>query len=131
MRPGPSLQGLGLYMLPLSTYCNQLRTLPKGSSEPDELHRERINAILLMSDSLSRNMACAISAMEGPLTPVLMQAKKIDEIHAEAHAELGMVPTTNLPLFQALPALPAAVVGPSTRDIELFPAFRGGGGVLI
>ena len=37
-----------------------------------------------------------------------------------------MVPTTNLPLFQALPALPSAVIGPGVSDVELFPAFRGG-----
>jgi len=39
-----------------------------------------------------------------------LQAKKITEIHAEAHAELGMMPTPTLPLFQALPALPASVI---------------------
>ena len=56
-----------------------------------------------------------------------VQAKKIDEIHAEAHAELGMVPTPTLPLFQALPALPASILGPREKDFELFPAFRGEG----
>ncbi|KAK9820254.1 hypothetical protein WJX72_008106 [[Myrmecia] bisecta] len=49
-----------------------------------------------------------------------LQAKKLDEIHAEAHAELGMVPVTLMPTLQ-LPALPRL----QQEDVELFPAFRG------
>ena len=51
-----------------------------------------------------------------------LQAKKLDEIHAEAHAELGMVPATLLPTLETLQPLPR-----SQRDeVELFPALRGG-----
>lgn len=61
-----------------------------------------------------------------------MQAKKLDDIRAEAHAELGMVAPVSglesLPGLGPLPALPA--LAGRDDDIDLFPAFRGDGGWL-
>ena len=56
-----------------------------------------------------------------------LQAKKITEIHAEAHAELGMVPTSMMANLQALPALQQALPGLRNDEIELFPAFKHSG----
>ena len=69
-----------------------------------------------------RGMAHAqVPSCVRPLAETL-QAKKLDEIHAEAHAELGMVPATLLPTLETLQPLPR-----SQRDeVELFPALRGG-----
>ena len=58
--------------------------------------------------------------------PLNVQAKKIEEIHAEAHAELGMVPSLMQPLLSRFP-LPAAAIGLKEEEVDLFPAFRGGG----
>ena len=41
-----------------------------------------------------------------------------------------MVPTAQMPMLAALPALPQAVVGPR-QEVDLFPAFRGGGAVPL
>ncbi len=55
------------------------------------------------------------------------QAKKISEIHAAAQAELGMVVPGLLPSLAALPALPRGLAPGQAADVELFPAFKGGG----
>lgn len=58
------------------------------------------------------------------------QAKTLTEIHAEAHAELGMVPTTMmapLPGLQGLPALQQPLAGLRHEEVELFPAFKHSG----
>lgn len=51
-----------------------------------------------------------------------LQAKTIEEIHAEAHAELGMVPATVIPALESLAALPRQMAA----EVELFPSFKGG-----
>ena len=51
-----------------------------------------------------------------------MQAKTIEEIHAEAHAELGMMPATIIPALESLAALPRQ----TAAEVELFPSFKGG-----
>lgn len=50
------------------------------------------------------------------------QAKTIEEIHAEAHAELGMMPATLIPALESLSALPRQ----AADEVELFPSFKGG-----
>ena len=57
-----------------------------------------------------------------------LQAKKITEIHAEAHAELGMVPATMMASLQTLPAMQTILPGLRNEEIELFPAFKHSGG---
>jgi translation initiation factor 4G len=52
----------------------------------------------------------------------VLQAKKLEEIHAEAHAELGMMPTTLIPALESLAPLPKTV----HDEVELFPGFKGG-----
>lgn len=56
-----------------------------------------------------------------------MQAKKLDEIHAEAHAELGMMPALAMASLPPLPGL--AQLGPArpaaAEEVDLFPAFKG------
>lgn len=52
------------------------------------------------------------------------QAKTIEEIHAEAHAELGMMPATLIPALESLSALPRQ----AADEVELFPSFKGGKG---
>ena len=61
----------------------------------------------------------------------MAQAKKISEIHAAAQAELGMVVPGLLPALAALPALPGVIAPGQAKDVELFPAFKGGGAVNI
>ena len=56
------------------------------------------------------------------LCPVSQQAKTIEEIHAEAHAELGMMPATLIPALESLSALPRQ----AADEVELFPSFKGG-----
>ena len=83
------------------------------------------------AESNARRPCCTTyEAQNGPCPGTLLcptsskplQAKKLDEIHAEAHAELGMVPATLLPTLETLQPLPR-----SQRDeVELFPALRGG-----
>lgn len=51
-----------------------------------------------------------------------LQAKTIEEIHAEAHAELGMMPATVIPALESLAALPRQ----TAAEVELFPSFKGG-----
>ncbi|DBA68932.1 hypothetical protein WJX79_006578 [Trebouxia sp. C0005] len=51
-----------------------------------------------------------------------LQAKTIEEIHAEAHAELGMMPATLIPALESLSALPRQ----AADEVELFPSFKGG-----
>lgn len=58
---------------------------------------------------------------------ICLQAKKITEIHAEAHAELGMVPASMMASLQALPAMQSALPGLQQEEIELFPAFKHSG----
>ncbi|BDA41688.1 Eukaryotic translation initiation factor isoform 4G-1 [Coccomyxa sp. Obi] len=53
------------------------------------------------------------------------EAKKISEIHAAAHAELGMIPAAVLPGLAPLPAHSRAAVPGLADDVELFPAFKG------
>jgi len=55
------------------------------------------------------------------------QAKKISEIHAAAQAELGMVVPGLLPAMASLPALPRGLAPGQAQDVDLFPAFKGGG----
>lgn len=50
------------------------------------------------------------------------QAKTIEEIHAEAHAELGMMPATLIPALESLSALPRQ----AADEVELFPSFKQG-----
>ena len=61
-------------------------------------------------------------------SPNCSQAKKLDEIHAEAHAELGMMPALAMASLPPLPGLaqlgPARPV-PKEQEVELFPAFKG------
>jgi translation initiation factor 4G len=54
------------------------------------------------------------------------EAKKIAEIHAAAHAELGMMPPKLAPGLLPLPGLPrgAAPGAPAADDAALFPAFK-------
>lgn len=54
------------------------------------------------------------------------EAKKISEIHAAAHAELGMMPTV-MPGLAPLPALSRGAAPGMASDMELFPAFKGDG----
>ena len=51
----------------------------------------------------------------------VIQAKTIEEIRAEAHAELGMMPATLIPALESLSALPR-----QADEVELFPSFKGG-----
>lgn len=53
---------------------------------------------------------------------LVLQAKTIEEIHAEAHAELGMMPATIIPALESLAALPRQ----TATEVELFPSFKGG-----
>ncbi|EIE25379.1 hypothetical protein COCSUDRAFT_46693 [Coccomyxa subellipsoidea C-169] len=53
------------------------------------------------------------------------EAKKISEIHAAAHAELGMIPSAVLPGLAPLPAHSRGAVPGLADDVELFPAFKG------
>lgn len=58
----------------------------------------------------------------------MLQAKKLDEIHAEAHAELGMMPALAMASLPPLPGL--AQLGPArpaaaAEEVDLFPAFKG------
>lgn len=55
------------------------------------------------------------------------EAKKISEIHAAAHAELGMIPSAVLPGLAPLPAHSRGAVPGLADDVELFPAFKGDG----
>lgn len=54
------------------------------------------------------------------------EAKKISEIHAAAHAELGMLPAKMAPGFVPLPGLSRNAVAnlPGTEEAALFPAFK-------
>ena len=52
------------------------------------------------------------------------EAKKISEIHAAAHAELGMIPAAMMPGLAPLPAQVRAGVPGLGEDVELFPAFK-------
>ena len=52
------------------------------------------------------------------------EAKKISEIHAAAHAELGMMPTAMMPGLAPLPVQARAGVPGMGQDVELFPAFK-------
>ena len=52
------------------------------------------------------------------------EAKKISEIHAAAHAELGMTPVTMMPGLAPLPVQARAGVPGMGQDVELFPAFK-------
>lgn len=56
-----------------------------------------------------------------------MQAKTIEEIHAEAHAELGMMPATLIPALESLSALPRQ----AADEVELFPSFKGGRQIML
>ncbi len=51
-------------------------------------------------------------------------AKKLDEVHAEAEAELGMVSSR---VLADLPALPVQARGAAAEDFSLLPPLRGGG----
>lgn len=53
-----------------------------------------------------------------------LEAKKLTDIRAEAHAELGIVPATMMASLQTLPALQAGLPGLGTEEVELFPAFK-------
>lgn len=57
------------------------------------------------------------------------QAKKISEVHAAAHAELGMVPAM-MPGLAPLPTQVRAGVPGMGEDVELFPAFKTDGMLL-
>lgn len=60
------------------------------------------------------------------------EAKKISEIHAAAHAELGMIPAAMMPGLAPLPAqVRAGVPGLGGDDVELFPAFKTDGALLL
>lgn len=60
------------------------------------------------------------------------EAKKISEIHAAAHAELGMMPAAMMPGLAPLPAqVRAGVPGLGGNDVELFPAFKTDGALLL
>ncbi len=52
------------------------------------------------------------------------EAKKISEIHAAAHAELGMIPAAMMPGLAPLPVQARAGVPGMGQDVELFPAFK-------
>lgn len=52
------------------------------------------------------------------------EAKKISEIHAAAHAELGMMPAAMMPGLAPLPVQARAGVPGLGQDVELFPAFK-------
>ncbi len=54
------------------------------------------------------------------------EAKKISEIHAAAHAELGIMPAKLAPGFVPLPGLArgAAPGLPGAEEAALFPAFK-------
>lgn len=52
------------------------------------------------------------------------EAKKISEIHAAAHAELGMIPSGIMPGLAPLPAHSRGAVPGLADDVELFPAFK-------
>ncbi len=56
-----------------------------------------------------------------------VQAKTIEEIHAEAHAELGMMPATLIPALESLSALPRQ----AADEVELFPSFKGGRQIML
>ena len=49
-----------------------------------------------------------------------VQAKKLDEIHAEAHAELGMLPVIDIAQLQKLPGLQQLVAKPAVEE-EVHP----------
>ena len=51
------------------------------------------------------------------------EAKKISEIHAAAHAELGMIPAM-MPGLAPLPAQARGGLPGLKEDVELFPAFK-------
>ena len=51
------------------------------------------------------------------------EAKKISEIHAAAHAELGMIPSM-MPGLAPLPAQARGGLPGLKEDVELFPAFK-------
>jgi translation initiation factor 4G len=59
------------------------------------------------------------------------EAKKISEIHAAAHAELGMIPAAVMPGLGPLPALSRGAAPGLTSDAELFPAFKGDGACTL
>ena len=59
------------------------------------------------------------------------EAKKISEIHAAAHAELGMMPAAMMPGLAPLPVQARAGVPGMGQDVELFPAFKTDGGPHI
>lgn len=59
------------------------------------------------------------------------EAKKISEIHAAAHAELGMIPTAVMPGLAPLPSHSRGAVPGLADDVELFPAFKGDGAQRI
>ena len=111
----------------MSSYLSDILVVAMFRPRPRPTSKQVFLGLYVSSKSYSQNIQYRQHAIGRVSICSGMQAKKIDEIHAEAHAELGMVPTATLPLFQALPALPASVVGPREEDIELFPAFRGGG----
>ncbi len=50
------------------------------------------------------------------------QAKKLDEIHAEAHAELGMVPVINIAQLPKLPGLQQLVAKPAVEEEVQYPS---------
>lgn len=52
------------------------------------------------------------------------EAKKISEIHAAAHAELGMMPAAMMPGLAPLPAQARGGVPGMGEEVELFPAFK-------
>ena len=56
-----------------------------------------------------------------------VQAKKISEVRAEAHAELGMVPPPSMSMPVALPTLQAQLANQALPELDLFPAFKGSG----
>ena len=60
----------------------------------------------------------------------MLQAKKLTEVRAEAHAELGMVPPPAMATLPAMPLLQMALAGQPVPELELFPAFKGSGVLL-
>ena len=49
-------------------------------------------------------------------TLLSVQAKKLDEIHAEAHAELGMLPVIDIAQLPKLPGLQQLVAKPAVEE---------------
>jgi len=93
-------------------YCATLARIAASPTLPSRIR-------FMLRDALDLRAAAWVPRREG------LQAKKLADVHADAAAELGLLPPTLLPALASLPALPRGTLAAPGDDVDLFPAFRG------